>query len=340
MDGLPSEYQKYAAILNQFGPFRVAGNGLTFRCVFPERHKNGDRTPSMRIYLGGRDGALFARCMGCGAGHDEIVKASGVPVAAWFPNGAIKHAKDAPKAKFACKYVYQNESGRTVAIKSRYEPGWNGAKKSFLWTREITDSEIRAQVNASPNETVWACSLEAGSYSVTRRSNGRIILEKCKQSEPGAKYSLPSGTGDVSLYNLHKIKHADPQTPIVVVEGEKDADNLIKLGFNATTGYAGKGKWEPGWAWHFAGRRVVICPDVDGPNQISQYAQKIAADCIWHNAAEIRIANLPHDRLKADGSGDITDYIASANGDPKQSVIELFERSNRWIRKVAGFPHK
>lgn len=335
----PPAYQRYETILARLGPGRYEGDGLTFKCLYPERHKNGDRTPSLRIFMGKKDGALFARCMGCGATHDEIVKAVGLPVSAWFPQGADQARAKSPPAKFVCSYPYHDEGGRVIAVKSRYEPGWHGAKKSFLWRREVRDRVVREAVHAAPNEVVFAFSLEAGSYRVSKRDKGRIVLEKAAKAEPGV-VELASAAKDVSLYNLHEIAKAAKTIPIVVVEGEKDADNLTKLGFLATTGYAGKGKWEPGWANAFRGRRVVVCPDVDRVDEVSGYATKVAADCLWHEAAEVRIVRLPVDRLKPGaGCGDISDFLASAVGDPKKAVIDVFSQTARYVLKGADCPH-
>lgn len=325
----PAEFRKYEPILDRLGPFRSTGDGLTFKCIFALRHKHGDRTPSLRLFIGKKDGALFARCMGCQASHDEIVKAVGLPVTAWFPQATPLNGTTGPKPKFVCQYVYHDAAGRTIAVKSRYEPGWHGAKKSFLWRREIRDAEVHRQVNAIPNEHVFAYSLEAGYYRVARRVGLRIDLAKAKQGEPGATIQLPSATGEISLYKLHAVAKASKSVPVIVVEGEKDVDNLTRLKFLATTGYAGKGKWEPGWAKAFAGRRVVVCPDGDGES----YGQKVAADCMWHRAAEVRIVRLPAER-----GNDISEFIGTATSDPLKSVIELFSRADRYILKGADCP--
>jgi RecA-family ATPase len=50
---------------------------------------------------------------------------------------------------------------------------------------------------------------------------------------------------------------------VVIVEGEKDADRLIKMGIPATTNAGGAGKWSDELAKYFHGADVVIIPDHD-----------------------------------------------------------------------------
>lgn len=64
------------------------------------------------------------------------------------------------------------------------------------------------------------------------------------------------------LYRLPELVKK-PTWPVVVVEGEKDADRLTKEGLLATCNPMGAGKWEQGYTDSLAGRRVVIIPDAD-----------------------------------------------------------------------------
>jgi len=66
------------------------------------------------------------------------------------------------------------------------------------------------------------------------------------------------------IYNLDKITK-NAHRMVFVVEGEKDADRLGKLGFLATTAPMGAGKWKAEYSRSLANRHVVICPDYDKP---------------------------------------------------------------------------
>ena len=66
------------------------------------------------------------------------------------------------------------------------------------------------------------------------------------------------------LYNLPSVAQAiaDKQ-PIIIVEGEKDCDNLAKLDFTATTCPMGAGKWHIRYSEMLKGATVYIISDND-----------------------------------------------------------------------------
>lgn len=68
------------------------------------------------------------------------------------------------------------------------------------------------------------------------------------------------------LYNLPELLAAGDK-PVVIVEGEKDADALTKLGWVATTSVGGAGKWLAGYGDTLKGRNVVVCGDNDEPGR-------------------------------------------------------------------------
>ncbi len=74
------------------------------------------------------------------------------------------------------------------------------------------------------------------------------------------------------LYHLPEVLRADK---IYLVEGEKDADNLIKAGVCATTSPGGASNWRNEYAEYLAGKQVVIIPDNDQPGLA--YAKAVSA---------------------------------------------------------------
>ena len=104
------------------------------------------------------------------------------------------------------------------------------------------------------------------------------------------------------LYRLPEVKSA--QT-VCVAEGEKDADNLAKLGFTATTNPMGAEKWRDEYSETLRGKDVVVFGDVgdeDGAGQ-RHTAQRIQS--LNGVAKSIKRVELP------DGFHDVSDYIAS-----------------------------
>jgi hypothetical protein len=104
-------------------------------------------------------------------------------------------------------------------------------------------------------------------------------------------------------YRLPELLSHD-EAPVLIVEGEKDADNLTSAGFVATTNSGGAGKWTPDLNQHFKDRDIYILPDNDekGANHATQVAA--ALDGI---ARSIRVVTLPGLAPK----GDVSDWLNS-----------------------------
>ncbi len=106
-------------------------------------------------------------------------------------------------------------------------------------------------------------------------------------------------------YRLPELMKAPAGATVFIVEGEKCADALAKLGFIATTQSEGaKAAWQLAGSY-FKDRRIVILPDADKPGR--EHAQKIA-NALLRVAASIKIVDLfPDD---ADGS-DVIEWLES-----------------------------
>lgn len=106
-------------------------------------------------------------------------------------------------------------------------------------------------------------------------------------------------------YNLVGMMQ-NPDAPIFIVEGEKAADALIKIGFVATTNSGGAGNFHADLADYFDGRNVVILPDCDTAGE--SHADKVTRT-LWGRAKNIkvvRLSGLPH-------KGDVVDWLAQGN---------------------------
>ncbi|MDO8491343.1 MAG: hypothetical protein Q7T04_04945 [Dehalococcoidia bacterium] len=95
----------------------------------------------------------------------------------------------------------------------------------------------------------------------------------------------------LSLYHQDKLKQAiDSGTPIFVVEGEKDCDNLWNISLVSTTNPMGAGKWRDSYTAALRGADLIIIPDNDGPGR--DHANNVAKSC-YGKAARIRVIELP-----------------------------------------------
>jgi KaiC/GvpD/RAD55 family RecA-like ATPase/5S rRNA maturation endonuclease (ribonuclease M5) len=86
-----------------------------------------------------------------------------------------------------------------------------------------------------------------------------------------------------------------------IVEGEKDADNLAALGFEATCNVGGAGKWLDGYTETLAGKDIVICGDND---EAGQKHVELVFNSLAGHAKTVRLVKLPQ-TVK-----DASDYIS------------------------------
>ncbi len=84
----------------------------------------------------------------------------------------------------------------------------------------------------------------------------------------GKKWKKGKGGQAPILYNLKTVVETAPDVPILLCEGEKDADNLAALSFVATTNPYGSKEWESTFTNILAGKFVVILEDHDEPGRI------------------------------------------------------------------------
>jgi Protein of unknown function (DUF3631) len=115
-------------------------------------------------------------------------------------------------------------------------------------------------------------------------------------------------------YRLPEIMAAPPGAPVLVVEGEKCADALAKLGFVATCNSEGADngngtKWTADLKKWFTGRNVVLLPDNDTPGR--RHVEHVAKQ-LHDVAASVRILDLaehwPHGDPMPKGD-DVADWI-------------------------------
>ena len=134
---LPPGMDIYADILARLPEYRAGKKGVVFRCPFGERHERGyDRTPSAGAWLGS-GGQLIVRCMACKADFPMFVELTGVPPHQWFPDrhrflGMTAHRVDRTPKRVAA-WEYLDADSNWVGTKERFEPGFRGERKTYVW---------------------------------------------------------------------------------------------------------------------------------------------------------------------------------------------------------------
>ena len=137
----------------------------------------------------------------------------------------------------------------------------------------------------------------------------------------GEKWIGGKPKGPKVPYMLPQLIAASPTTPIYIVEGEKDCDALVKIGFVATCNSEGAdngngNKWTSDLNEHFCNRDIYIIPDNDA--QGSKHAQHVARS-LDPVAKSVRIVELPGLALK----GDVSDWLRNDSAGVKLAKLAV-----------------
>jgi hypothetical protein len=125
------------------------------------------------------------------------------------------------------------------------------------------------------------------------------------------------------IYNMNEVEALpynlvgmleQPGAPVFVVEGEKCADRLIKLGLVATTNHGGSKNWRPELNRYFQGRNVVVIPDND---QAGQAHADVVVGQLYGVTGALKRLELPGVPEK----GDVIDWLFK--GGTRRELVQL-----------------
>jgi len=155
-------------------------------------------------------------------------------------------------------------------------------------------------------------------------ANGSLLFQVCRFSPKDFRQRRPDGqNGHIwNLQGITPVLYHLPQTlaadQVIVVEGEKDVDNLAALqdiGVVATTCPMGAGKWRKSYTEALRGKNIIVIPDNDEPGQ--KHAVQVAT-ALYGVAKSIKLLALPG----LPEGGDMSDFIARYD-DPLVAVSTL-----------------
>ncbi len=115
---------------------------------------------------------------------------------------------------------------------------------------------------------------------------------------------------------------------ILLLEGEKDVDRAIVMGFVATTFVGGAGKWRDEYSEYFRGADVVLIPDNDIPGLkgMTYIAKKLHG-----TASRIRMLELPGLGPCEDKHGkDFSDW-ADLDGNTNNTLEKIISELPEWL---------
>lgn len=196
-----------------------------------------ERTPSFGVFRG-EDGAQRFHCFGCNAGGDvldwlKLTQGLDTRRAIEYlggGNGATPHPAPPTPAPVERK-PWADPAGRRIAA---------------VW--DYTDAAgtlLYQQVRIEPGK------------------NGRSKDFQTRSPNPAGGFWFGMGDAERVLWNLPSVLQA---AEVWIVEGEKDAANLMSAGIPcATTNSHGADGWRQSLAAPLAGKTVYVCGDTDGP---------------------------------------------------------------------------
>jgi hypothetical protein len=254
-------------------------------------HSDGTRTHSGG-WIQNEDGGLGVKCH-TGCSTESILSSLGhFNTRDLFPPRTNGHRNHRPKPKKSSR----RKSDQRSAKKDRHKPLGEAVARYFYVNQYET--VLYAKIRYEPKD-----------FRLKHR-DGLMW-----------KWNLPKEVPHV-LYNLPNVLDAKNKGErIFWVEGEKDADNLIRLGLCATTNVegAGPGKWKPEYSKMLHEGRIVIIPDQDEPG--IAFGQEVAA-ALHKPARSVRVLDLPEGK-------DVTDWIEN-HGGTKGKLLELAGAAPHW----------
>ena len=158
---------------------------------------------------------------------------------------------------------------------------------------------------------------------------GNLLYQVVRFNPKGFSQRRPDGNNEW-IWNLKDIKpvlYHLPEIiqsiePVMIVEGEKDVENLRRMGFTATTSPMGAGKWKASYNKYLKNKEVILIPDHDQPGY--QHCQRIGQS-LRGIAGNIKWLDLPDLEEKED----ISDWIEKGNS--KEKLLQLIKEAPDFI---------
>lgn len=140
-------------------------------------------------------------------------------------------------------------------------------------------------------------------------ADGKLLFQVCRMEPKDFRQRQPNGKGwQWNLKGIEPVLYRLPEViaapEVVIVEGEKDADNVCLIGLCATTSPMGAKKWKDEYSEVLKGKHIVLIPDSD--NEGREHTARVGASLNGH-AASLKLLELPGLPSK----GDVSDFLST-----------------------------
>jgi hypothetical protein len=134
------------------------------------------------------------------------------------------------------------------------------------------------------------------------------------------------GKGEWLPYRLPEFAGAET---VYVVEGEKDADSLWKIGVPATCNHGGAGRWPEELVPCFRGKRVVVFPDNDAAGRRHAVLVARSLSGVAESVKVIALPDLPD-------KGDVSDWLAGREPSAAKAILlGMADDAPEWVPEDA-----
>lgn len=163
-------------------------------------------------------------------------------------------------------------------------------------------------------------------YQVIRLVSGDP-RQRFRQRRPDMSGGWDWTLGDVRrvIYRLPDVLEEKRRGPVLVPEGEKDVNNLVRLGYSATCNSGGACKWKAHHSEQLRDADVVLLPDADEAGW--KHVNMVGAS-LTGIAMRVRVLMMP------DGAKDVSEWLASKGG-TKERLDELLAAAPNWVAPQA-----
>ena len=190
---------------------------------------------------------------------------------------------------------------------------------------------------------------------------GALLSQVCRFEPKDFRQRRPDGNGGW-IWSVKGVRHVPYRLPqildnddrvVVIVEGEKDADRLWKLGIPATCNAGGAGKWREELNEYFRGADVVVIPDRDPQKKHPKTQEPMfhpdgrpilpgqdhavaVARSLREVATRVRLLELWNHWKAMPAKGDVSDWIA--NGGSAEALYALIDKTPVWSEPSTTVP--
>ena len=148
-----------------------------------------------------------------------------------------------------------------------------------------------------------------------------------QHKEPDGSWKSGRGKAQHVLYRA-----GEPQQTVYAVEGEKDADNLSRLGLfcvSAEDGAGGKSKWHDSYSEELTGKDAVLIPDNDDVGRL--FVEDVAAK-ISPVTKSLKVIDLRKLWSELPEKGDVSDLIQHYGKDRSADLLhDLEQAAETWV---------